>query len=139
MSDISRFAAELLLTLQLSLGQTPIDPPRTLAIDIDTLKGRICADPVSRNCRVKAWYSPEGTIYVDENLDIVHDIFSESILVHELYHHIQRMKTGRTAANCQEWREREYEAYEAQRAWLLKHGASAGPLRATRFPFVLCN
>lgn len=138
MTDISTLAAELLLALQITLGQTPIDPPRAISMDMDTLKQRVCAQPSSRGCRIKAWYSPEGTVYIDENLDLENDIFSKGILVHELIHHVQRMKTGGPALDCKEWRRREHEAYAVQIFWLQKQGWHTGSLRG-QFPFVRCD
>lgn len=138
MNDISGLAAELLLAFQLALGQVPLDPPRAVAIDASELKQMACSDPQARGCRVFAWYAPNGTVYIDQALDLKRDVFAQSILVHELVHHVQRLKTGRAAADCAEWRQREHEAYALQIQWLRNRGWNTGSLRS-RVPFVHCH
>lgn len=138
MNDISSLAAELLIAMQLAFGQMPLEPPRTLAVDKGELKRMACADRLARSCPVLAWYAPDGTVYIDNTLDLRRDVFAQSILVHELIHHVQRMETGRAAADCAEWRDRENEAYAMQIRWLQNRGWKTGSLRR-RFPFVHCR
>lgn len=129
MTDISVFAAQLFVTAQLVLGQDPIDLPRVMAVDPAALQHRVCPGRPARSCQIKAWYSPEGTIYVDQSLDLSQDLFAQSILIHEFTHHVQRMTTGHAADGCVEWRRREHEAYAVQILWLTKAGWNQGSLR----------
>ena len=121
MRDISGIASDLLIALQLMLGQPPLDPPKAVAIEPAQLQQRVCG----RACKVWAWYGPEGTIYIDNRLDVERNVMARSILVHELSHHIQRLSTGKRADGCQEWVRREREAYLIQAKWLVSTGARA--------------
>ena len=118
MSNLSALASDLLLGVLVMLGQEPLDPPRVEALAPAELQQRVCG----RKCRVFAWYSPEGAIYLDNRLDLKRNIYARSILVHELVHHIQRLQTGRKAQNCGEWSQRERRAYAIQAHWLKVHG-----------------
>ena len=52
-------------------------------------------------------------------MDVFHDPASESILVHELTHWLQQANSSHPVAqNCQEWLDREYQAYDVQYRWL---------------------
>lgn len=118
MMDHSSVAADLLLGVLVMLGQPPLDAPRVQALEPAKLQRRVCGN----KCRVFAWYSPEGTIYLDKRLDLKRNVFARSILVHELMHHIQRMRTGHRAQNCPEWSAREHRAYAVQSHWLKMRG-----------------
>jgi hypothetical protein len=120
MGDISRIAAEILLSLQPVLAGANVEPPRMLALEPQALQMRVCGKP----CKVMAWYS-EGTIYIDNRLDVVNHMGDRSIVVHELVHHVQRMNIGARAQNCEDWLRREQEAYSAQAQWLHSKGLRA--------------
>lgn len=134
MRDITIIASELLLALQLMLGQNPLNPPKTVSVEPAQLQQRVCG----RACKVWAWYSPEGTIYIDRRLDVEHDLMARSILVHELSHHIQRMSTGKRSENCGEWLRREREAFLIQAKWLAAAGAGSWSVMRQR-NLVRCN
>ena len=52
-------------------------------------------------------------------MDVFHDPASESILVHELTHWLQQANSSHPVAQtCQEWLDREYQAYDVQYRWL---------------------
>lgn len=106
------------------MGQAPLDPPRVEALAPAELQQRVC----SSKCQVFAWYSPEGTIYLDNRLDLKGNVYSRSILVHELVHHIQRLRTGRRAQNCADWANRERQAYAIQAHWLRLRGIASQDL-----------
>lgn len=129
MSDLSLLAAQILVSLSPLLAGANVDPPRTVAVAPAKLQMMACAKP----CRVLAWYSPAGTIYLDRRLDLVGNLQHQSILVHELVHHTQRLRRGRRARDCGEWLDREQAAYLAQARWLRARGQATGSLmRATR-------
>ena len=118
MSNLSSLAADLLLSVLVMLGQKPLDTPRVETLEPAQLQQRVCG----AKCRVFAWYAPEGTIYLDKRLDLKRNLYARSILVHELVHHIQRLRTGHQAQNCAEWSARERRAYAVQAHWLKVHG-----------------
>ena len=118
MTTPSTLAAELLTAVLVMLGEGPLDSPRVETLPSAQLQDRVCGKP----CRVFAWYAPEGAIYLDKSLNLKGDMYARSILVHELVHHIQRMRTGRRARDCGEWSTRERRAYAIQAHWLKVHG-----------------
>lgn len=124
MMEHSAFAAELLLGVLVMMGEPPLDPPRVQALEPAQLQDRACG----RACRVFAWYSPEGTIYLDNRLDLKRKLYDRSILVHELVHHVQRLRTGHRAQNCPEWSARERRAYAVQAHWLRVRGVASQDL-----------
>ena len=129
MQDHTSIAADLLLIVLTMLGQPQLDVPRTVAIEPQILQERVCG----RKCKVFAWYSPEGTIYLDKRLNLKQNIFARGVLVHELMHHVQRMRTGHAAKNCREWEQRERTAYAVQSQWLRRQGVrTAGLMRQAR-------
>ena len=76
-------------------------------------------------CRVRAIYIPHLGVYLDDNLDIEHNEFDRSILLHELVHHAQAvMGKYEDLSLCQNWKSSEVEAYRIQDAYLA-HVASA--------------
>lgn len=75
-------------------------------------------------CRVRAIYIPHLGIYMDDNLDIEHNEFDRSILLHELVHHAQAvMGKYEDLSLCQGWKSSEVEAYRIQDAYLARVGS----------------
>lgn len=71
-------------------------------------------------CSVQAFYKPGEGIYIDEAFDLEHDEFARSVLLHELVHHLQRVKgtfQGMPSA-CDRWYASERQAYEIQNRYL---------------------
>lgn len=99
-------------------GEPVLDAPRVVAIEPAELQQRVCGQA----CRVYAWYAPDGMIYLDSRLNPETSIMAKSVLVHELVHHIQRMRLGGPAADCDEWARREREAFGIQASWLRMNG-----------------
>jgi hypothetical protein len=122
MGDLSRIAAEILLSLQPFMAGAQVQPPPMVAVEPRVLQMRVCGRP----CRVLAWYSPDGTIHIDNRLDIETRMTHRSIVVHELVHHVQRARLGSAAKDCDDWLAREREAYLAQARWLRSMGLGAG-------------
>lgn len=121
MGDLSRIAAEILLSLQPILAGANIDPPRMVAVEPQKLQMWVCGKP----CKVMAWYAPEGTIYIDNRLNVAKHVGARSVVVHELVHHVQRRTHGGRAQSCEEWMQREQEAYATQAIWLRSKGVRA--------------
>ena len=81
------------------------------------LQSRFCKGP----CGVKAIYTPEEGVYIDESLDLEHDVHARSILLHELVHHVQS-ESGRFDAMrnaCVRSNRAEAEAYLLQNRYLV--------------------
>lgn len=62
----------------------------------------------------------DGQIFLDDALDMS-DAQNEAILLHELIHYLQFMKSG-PAKDCAEWKDREITAYHYQNMVLYKAG-----------------
>lgn len=81
----------------------------------------VCGAP----CPVKAAYIRERGILIDDALDLDHDSFAQSILVHELVHAAQdREGLFAELPVCRRHIEREYHAYWVQNEYLRRIGAS---------------
>lgn len=63
----------------------------------------------------------DSSVYLWIGLDL-DSLFGQSILVHELQHHIQFVKLGHFRG-CDEWHRREMEAFQKQNEWLSAHGS----------------
>lgn len=81
------------------------------------LQQRFCNGP----CGVKAFYAPEEGVFIDDSLDVEHDVHARSILLHELVHHVQaqsgRFDSMRDA--CRRSNRAEAEAYALQNRYLV--------------------
>lgn len=76
-------------------------------------------------CRVRAIYVPHLGVYLDDNLDVQHNAFDRSILLHELVHHAQAiMGKYEDLPLCQSWKLSELEAYRIQDIYLERIGAA---------------
>ncbi len=77
--------------------------------------------PVNKPCRVRAIYIPHLGVYMDDNLDIEHNEFDRSILLHELVHHAQAvMGKYEDLSLCENWKSSEIEAYRIQDMFLAR-------------------
>jgi hypothetical protein len=82
-------------------------------------------------CRVRAAYHPEMGVYLDERLDVVHNQFDRSVLLHELVHHVQAASGHFDGADsCERATREEREAYDIQNRFL----ASVGDWRRLPMP-----
>ncbi len=113
-------AAKLISSLLLTIaGYTGFSVPK-LHPELDflpaaELQQRFCRGP----CPIHAFFPPGNTIYVESGLDVFHDPAAESILAHELTHWLQQANLAHPEArSCQEWLDREYQAYDVQYRWL---------------------
>ena len=116
--------AELFLTIQLLSGYAvPEQKPPVSFVPLATMQQMICKGP----CAVKAFYLPAKGVFIDEKLDVRDDVYSRSVLLHELVHHLQHVnrKYDDLATACLRWQAKEVEAYEIQHKYLKK-------LRVTR-------
>lgn len=122
--EVSSLVAELFVTINLLSGYPiPERVPQVRFVPQSAMQEMICKGP----CAVKAFYTPEKGVLMDEKLDVRDDTWSRSILLHELVHHLQH-ESGKFEAldtPCHRWQAKEVEAYEIQHKYLKK-------LRVTR-------
>lgn len=99
----------------------PPDQPEISFVPHAELEQAVCHKP----CAVLG-FSPDDSsdiIYLDQSLDIEHDVCQRSILVHELVHFMQRRAkrfSGESPAVRGHWRE--MEALQIQRIYLDQFG-----------------
>ncbi|HEY7758538.1 MAG TPA: hypothetical protein VIA64_03890 [Burkholderiales bacterium] len=104
----------------LSGYQAQDDRPQVTRIPLSELQRRLCGGP----CAVRAAYVPGEGLYIDETLRPDLNAYHQSILFHELVHHVQE-EHGLHAEldGCNRWRLREVEAYRLQNRFLAAVGA----------------
>lgn len=128
---LSSLLAELFSAIQLlSAYPAPSEMPVVRFVSPQVIQERFCNGP----CRVRAAYHVDEGVYIDERLDVVHNAFDRSILVHELVHHAQ-FRSGLFDANlpeCERVSRDEREAYEIQNRYL----ASVREMRRLPLPRV---
>lgn len=113
---VAKLISALLLAIASYTGFTvPKAHPEIAFLAPGELQHRFCGGP----CPVHAFFPPGSTIYLEQGMDVFHDPASESILVDELTHWLQQANSSHPVAqNCQEWLDREYQAYDVQYRWL---------------------
>ncbi len=119
-------ASLFLIVSQLTGYPAPRAMPDIHLLSPLRLQEELCQGP----CGVFAYYLDDRGVFIRDDLDVVNDLKSRSILLHELVHHLQR-ENDRFAAmgSCERWYAREEEAYRMQNAYL-SHMRTA-----TRFAF----
>ena len=95
----------------------PEKPPTIYLVPQSKLQEMACP---GRTCNVRG-FSIGLDIYLDEDLDMS-TVYGASILYHEALHFLQMANLG-PAKNCEEWVDRELEAYRLQNHVLEKAGA----------------
>jgi hypothetical protein len=91
--------------------------PEVRQISKIEIQQRACKGP----CGVKAFYTPDEGVFIDETLDISRDVHARSILLHELVHYVQA-ESGRFDAMtnaCVRSNRAEAEAYRVQNLYLV--------------------
>ena len=123
-SALVSLMVELFTAIRLvSAYPAPAVLPEVHSLPKAEIQRRLCD---SRPCSIKAFYHPDWGVVVDEALDIHHDLFDRSILLHELVHHLQKT-TGKfevVASFCSRRISEEIEAYEIQNRYLSAMQAS---------------
>lgn len=116
-ASLSSLVADLLTTIHLLSGHPAVGTqPEIHLLPQAVIAEKVCHKP----CGVRAYYSPQSGVLLDETLNIESDTFARSILLHELVHHVQSVK-GRfdnIANACTRWNMAEREAYALQNQYL---------------------
>lgn len=118
-AELSSMVTELLVTIHLLSGYpVPERNPQVSFVPLATMQQMICKRP----CAVKAFYKPEQGVFIDEQIDVKDDVYSRSVLLHELVHHLQHVSGKFEAFDtpCHRWQAKEVEAYEIQHKYLKK-------------------
>ena len=74
-------------------------------------------------CRVVGWYNDQGIVYIDNKLDALNSRFERSLIVHEFVHYLQHISGEFTTGSCEEFVQREREAYSTQRDFIMAYGS----------------
>ncbi len=74
-------------------------------------------------CRVVGWYNDQGIVYIDKKLDALNSRFERSLVVHEFVHYLQHISGKFKTGTCEEFIQREREAYTAQRDFIMAYGS----------------
>lgn len=113
--------------------------PQILQVTQKELAAKLC----NRPCPVHAYFEPGKGIWLADQVNVSQDLNARSILVHEIVHFIQWQKSGRGPTGCDEWRDRERQAFIIQHRWLngqSQYGQRNYPLaRPMRSPLTCLN
>jgi len=94
----------------------------------------------TEQCEVLGWYAGGSTIYLDDRLDPLGNMWDRGIVVHEIVHYLQEEAGAFDAlAACRRWLEREDEAFAVQRQWLRANHPNRPPPRYAQFPRIAVN
>ena len=108
-------ASLFLIVSELSGYAGPREMPRLQLLSVSEMQEQLCKGA----CGVRAFYLDGKGIYLRDDLDVVNDLKSRSILLHELVHHVQHESRRFDALSpCEKWFAREEEAYRIQNAYL---------------------
>jgi hypothetical protein len=120
----AKVIASLLVAIASYTGfAIPGSLPTVRFLPASELQRRFCG----YRCPIHAFFPPGQTIYLEQAMDVVHDPANESILVHELTHWLQQANDPHPVAqSCQEWLDREYQAYDVQFRWLRDQSKTVG-------------
>lgn len=78
-----------------------------------------------RDCKALGWYDDKGIVYLDQRVNEQDNVFTRSLIVHELVHYLQDL-TGDFSDSCEDQIRREREAYAIQRIYVAEaHGEVA--------------
>jgi len=121
--SLPELADSLLDTIaRMSNYPKPDGAPHISKVSRAEIERTICSGP----CPVKAWYLPEGGIYIDDSLTPETDLVHRSILLHELVHFLQDVNgEGASMDGCGRWLRREREAFWLQNQYLALVGNSS--------------
>jgi hypothetical protein len=124
--ELINLVAELFAAISaVSAYPEPFHLPQVHLKPLAELQTMVCKGP----CQLRGFYLPKKGVFLNDLLDLRHDVVARSVLVHELVHHLQEVngKFENVSSACVRWWLREAEAYEVQNAYLRLNG------NATRF------
>ncbi len=99
-----------------------VEMPVVRSLPLTEMHLRLCGRP----CTIRAAYEPGDGLYIDESMRPLSDQYEQSILFHELVHHVQEVATSHAGYDeCRRWRRREFEAYALQNQFLFALGSTS--------------
>ncbi|WP_280151501.1 hypothetical protein [Piscinibacter sp. XHJ-5] len=123
------YAALLSWAVTLSGYPAPEKPPNIVRQPHAFFVEKACN---GRECKVLGWYAGGTDIFIDDRLDPEKDLLASSIVVHEMVHYLQSVARGDNTPtggaafgampSCRQFIRWEYEAYGAQREYILRYG-----------------
>lgn len=107
-----------------------VSVPIVRAISREDMQQRLCGGP----CTVRAAYVPGEGVYYDAAMEPLSNRYHQSILFHELVHHVQVEHASHAEfEECPRWGQRESEAYALQNRYLHGLGLSRLVLNPGKF------
>jgi hypothetical protein len=129
--NIDELIRRLLVTIRaLSHYDVDVEMPVVRSLSLTEIHRRLCAGP----CTIRAAYVPGDGLYIDEAMDPLTNRYEQSILFHELVHHVQDVTISHGEYDeCRRWREREIEAYALQNQFLYSLGLASRVMYPGKF------
>jgi len=118
---LEQLVSRLLAVAEEFTGQPRgIRSPRVTLMTLGELQRRLCGGP----CSVRAAYVPGDGLLIDRDMRPDVNEYHQSILFHELVHHVQDVRGIYSAlGSCRRWQRRETDAYALQNRFLAALGA----------------
>lgn len=126
---------ELIQRLLTSIGtlsqyDVEVEIPHVRSLPLTEIHHRLCGRP----CTIRAAYVPGDGLYIDEAMRPLTNQYEQSILFHELVHHVQAMTASHEEHDeCHRWRKREIEAYALQNQFLFSLGSRSRVMNPGKF------
>ena len=121
--SVEELAQRMLIAIrEWSPYDVDVSLPVVQATPLAQMQHRLCGGP----CTVRAAYVPGEGLYYDAAMRPLSNRYDQSILFHELVHHVQ-VANGSHADHeeCHRWGQREAEAYALQNRFLFALGLSS--------------
>ena len=115
----SDFSILLGWAVHLSTYQAPAKPPSVQFKDHAFFVEHACN---GHDCNVLGWYNDTGIVYIDRRLKTEDSVSIQSLLVHEFVHYLQDLSGKYESGTCEDSVEREREAYQIQRDYIMAYG-----------------
>ena len=78
----------------------------------------------NQKCKVVGWYNDQSIVYIDDRLVSLESRFGRSLVVHEFVHYLQHISGNFEAGTCNDFVQREREAYSTQRQFIMAYGVA---------------
>jgi hypothetical protein len=119
--SLDELVDRLLTVAQEYSGQPgAVTRPRVTLVEPEELQRMLCGRP----CTIRAAYVPGDGLFIERELRPDLNDYHQSILFHELVHHVQEMRgIDGTLDACNRWRARESQAYALQNRFLRALGS----------------
>jgi hypothetical protein len=129
--NIDELIRRLLATIRTSSHyDAEVEMPVVRRLPLSEIHRRLCG----QSCTRRAAYVPGDGLYLDEAMRPLTNRYEQSILFHELVHHVQDSTSSHAGHDeCRRWRKREVEAYALQNQFLYSLGLHSRVLNPGKF------